>query len=132
MRYFPVPFLSLEDEELIFLGECTASFMSHTPPGHLLSLQNQHSENPKEPHLHTLPPCCEKAVLILSGRHVGSKAHPEGPLGHQPSEGPYQEHEEDEEDIGDEVHRAQDSVGIVDGFVVKIPKDYPELGESER
>lgn len=45
---------------------------------------------------------------------------------------PHQEHEEDEEDVGDEVHRAQDSVGIVDRIVVKIAKDYPELSETER
>lgn len=49
-----------------------------------------------------------------------------------PQRDPHQEHEEDEEDIGDEVHRAQDSVGIVDCIVVKIPKDYPELSETER
>lgn len=49
-----------------------------------------------------------------------------------PQRDPHQEHEEDEEDIGDKVHRAQDSVGIVDGIVVKIPKDYPELSETEK
>lgn len=49
-----------------------------------------------------------------------------------PQRNPHQEHEEDEEDIGDKVHRAQDSVGIVDGIVVKIPKDYPELSETEK
>lgn len=49
-----------------------------------------------------------------------------------PQKDPHQEHEEDEEDIGDEVHWAQDSVGVVDSVVVKIPKDYPELSEAER
>lgn len=49
-----------------------------------------------------------------------------------PQRDPHQEHKEDEEDIGDEVHRAQDSVGIVDGVVVKIPEDYPELSETKR
>lgn len=49
-----------------------------------------------------------------------------------PQRDPHQEHEEDEEDIGDEVHRAQDSVGVVNCTVVKISKDYPELGETKR
>lgn len=45
---------------------------------------------------------------------------------------PYQEHKEDEEDIGDKVGRSQDAVGIVYSIVVKVPKDDPELSETER
>lgn len=45
---------------------------------------------------------------------------------------PHQEHEEDKEDIGDKVGRSQDAVGIVNSVVVKVPKDDPELSETER
>lgn len=45
---------------------------------------------------------------------------------------PYQEHKEDEEDIGDKVGRPHDAVGIVYSIVVKVPKDDPELSETER
>lgn len=44
----------------------------------------------------------------------------------------YQKHKEDEEDIGDEVDRAQDAVGIVNSIVVKVPKDDPKLSETDR
>lgn len=45
---------------------------------------------------------------------------------------PHQKHEEDEKDIGDKVGRSKDAVGIIDSIVVKVPKDDPELSETER
>lgn len=49
-----------------------------------------------------------------------------------PQRDPHQEHEEDKEDISDKVGRSQDAVGIVNSVVVKVPKDDPELSETER
>ena len=69
----------------------------------------------------------------------GTKPHPAGhshlhsscsqiPI---PQWDPHQEHEEDEEDVGDKVNRSQDAVGVVNSIVVKVPKDDPELSEAE-
>lgn len=58
--------------------------------------------------------------------------HPSGSQFPTSQRDPHQEHEEDKEDIGDKVGRSQDAVGIVDSIVVKVPKDDPELSETER
>lgn len=42
----------------------------------------------------------------------------------------YQQHKENEEDIGDEVNGPQHPVGVVNGIVVKVAKYDPKLGET--